>query len=244
MGEPMNSDTNRLVESCCRTYAERTPSGSGIRVIGTAPHITASLSRRGTTQGGLALEIYKSASRYLTVTGWRYREHPDALADIGDEVLELLPVLGAGLPMEAGADARDDAELVRRIVSGQGFHSELCALSARYLARGISVAATSETIRGLMLAHSESARDERWADRIRSIPGLVRSAAEKFADETAPHRRTLARLAIRLFREKQSFAAVRTAVVAEAETFGIAATNAERIVLWAVARRIGPNDQA
>jgi hypothetical protein len=140
-GEPMNGDTNRLVESCRRTYAERTPSGSGIRIIGKAPHITATLSRRGTTHGGLVLEIYKAASRYLTVTGWRCREHPDALADVGDEALQLLPMLSAGIPMEAGVDTRDDAELVRRIVSGQGFHAELSpVVSQRRQPRRRSVA--------------------------------------------------------------------------------------------------------
>jgi hypothetical protein len=88
-----------------------------------------------------------------------------------------------------------------------------------------------------MLAHPESARDEGWGDRILSIPGLVRSATEKFADEVAPYRRSLARLAIRLLREQESSAAVRAAVLAEAETYGIAVIDAERIVAWAVARR-------
>jgi hypothetical protein len=236
--EPTNDDTNRLVESCRRTYAERTPSGSGIRIIGTAPHITAILSRRGTTRGGLALEIYKGSARYLTVTGRRYREHPDVLADIGDEVLELLPLLGAAIPTEAGADARDDAALVRAIVTGEGFHNELCTLAARYVARGMSPTATTATICGMMLAHDEATRDARWRDRFASIGELIAGAVRKFADETAPDRRALAKLALRLFREGRSLASVRATVLAEAECRAIAGVRAEQIVAWAAERSI------
>ena len=79
-GEPINGDALQLLEACQHTYAEITPSGAGVRIIGIAPGIVATVSRKGTTPGGLALEIYHAASRYLTVTGRRYGPHPDALA--------------------------------------------------------------------------------------------------------------------------------------------------------------------
>ena len=236
-GEPTNDDAARLLDACANSYAERTPSGAGVRVIGMAEAITATVSRKGTTPGGLALEIYKAAPRYLTVTGRRYGAHPDALADIGDAVLDLLPLLGKAAATEAGGDGREDAELVRAIATGEGFHAELCALAARYLGRGIPAAATVETLRGLMLAHSESARDDRWRDRFGSIPELVGSAAEKYA-EAAEHRRALARLAGRMIRQRCPSAEMRAAVLAEAETRGIEPERAERILEWAVRREL------
>ena len=106
-GDPTNDDAMRLLDACADTYAERAPSGAGVRIIGTAAAIEANISRKGATQGGLALEVYKAAPRYLTVTGRRYGEHPDALADIGDVVLDLLPLLGKATPTEGGGDGRD-----------------------------------------------------------------------------------------------------------------------------------------
>lgn len=168
-GDPTNDDATRLLDASADTYAERTPSGLGVRIIGTAAAIEATVSRKGTTHGGLALEIYKSAPRYLTVTGHRYGEHPDELADIGDVVLDLLPLLSKATPTEGSGDGRADAELVRAIATSEGFHAELCALAARYIGRGISATATVETLRGLMLAHPEAARNDRW--RVHSRAG-------------------------------------------------------------------------
>jgi hypothetical protein len=242
-GEPTNNDAARLLDACADSYAERTPSGAGVRIVGTAEAITATVSRKGTTPGGLALEIYKAAPRYLTVTGLRYGTHPDALADIGDAVLDLLPLLGKAAATEGGEDGRGDAALVRAIATGEGFHGELCALAARYLGRGISAAATVETLRGLMLAHPKAAQNDRWRDRFDSIPELVASAAAKFA-ETAEHRRALARLAGRMIRNRRPSAEMRAAMLAEAETRGIAAERAESILEWAVKRELARREAA
>lgn len=236
-GEPTNDDAARLLDACADTYAERTPSGAGVRIIGIADAITATVSRKGTTPGGLALEIYKAAPRYLTVTGRRYRAHPDALSDIGDAVLDLLPLLGKATATEAGGDGREDAALVRAIATGEGFHAELCALAARYLGRGIPAAATIETLRGLMLAHAEAARDDRWRDRFGSIPELVASAAGKYA-EAAAHRRALAKLAGRMIRDRRPSAEMRAALRAEAITRGVDPAQADSILEWAVQREL------
>ena len=122
-----------------------------------------------------------------------------------------------------GADGRDDAELVHRIVTGDGYHPELTALAARYIGRGMDPRAAAQTLRGLMLSHLPEARDDRWRDRIRSIPAIVSSAAEKFAP-AAERRRTLARFTHRLVRQRTTTGAqIRSAILAEAERLGIAA---------------------
>jgi hypothetical protein len=125
---------------------------------------------------------------------------------------------GAGT--DIGAEARDDAELVRRIVTGEGFHVELTSLVARYIGRGIAPRDVAETVRGLMLAHPVEMRDVRWQDRIGSIGAIVRSAARKFAPE-AQHRRAIARLTHRMIRRQRSGGEIKSAVLAEAERLGI-----------------------
>jgi hypothetical protein len=239
-GEPTNADAARLLEECSTTYAERTPSGAGVRIIGTAESIGATLSRNGTTPGGLALEIYKGADRYLTVTGARCPDHPDALTDIADEVLHLLAGLrggGGAAPAEAGKDARDDAELVRRIATGEGFHHELLALAARYIGRGVSAYATADMLRGLMLAQPEAARDARWHDRFASIAELVRTAAGKYA-AGAEHRRQLHRLAARLFFDGLDPDEVATEVLTEAAARGVPEHHANTILHTCAEREV------
>ena len=240
-GEPTNDDAARLLEACGATYAERTPSGAGVRIVGTAEGIGATISRKGSTPGGLALEIYKGADRYLTVTGARCAEHPDRLADISAEVLDLLGTMrggaGAGAAGEAGGDPREDAELVRRIATGEGYHAELVALAARYIGRGIPAATTADCLKGLMLACPEPARDARWSNRFASVDGLVRSAMAKYA-ASAERRRELARIAGRRLRDGVDPGDVLAEAVAEAEARGIAAETARGIVRWCAEREV------
>jgi len=245
-GEPVNDDAARLLDSCADSYAERTPSGAGVRIIGTAEGIAATISRKGSTPGGLALEIYKGADRYLTVTGARCTEHPDRLADISAEVLDLLGGLRGGAAAtagEAGSDPRDDSELVRRIATGEGYHAELVALAARYVGRGVPAATTADCLKGLMLACPEAGRDARWSDRFASIDHVVRSAVTKYA-ASAEHRRELARLAGRRLREGVDPDHVMAEAVAEAEARGLAVEIARRIVRWCAEREIARREAA
>jgi hypothetical protein len=117
-----------------------------------------------------------------------------------------------------------DAELVRRIVTGEGYHPEMTALAARHLGRGMRPDAVTEALRGLMLAHPPEARDGRWHDRFASIDAIVGSAAKKFAPE-AERRRAIARLAHRLVRHRPELdgAEIRHAILAEAERLGVSA---------------------
>ena len=102
-----------------------------------------------------------------------------------------------------GQEAREDAELIRCVVTGEHLHVELVALAARYTGRGIPAETTAELLRGLMLSHPESARDERWLDRYNDIDRTVDSAVKKFRGDAGnfdPRRTETARLAFRLMR--------------------------------------------
>jgi hypothetical protein len=136
------------------------------------------------------------------------------------------------------SDTREDCELVKRVVTGEGFHVEIAALSARYIGRGIPSGTVEELVRGLMLSHPEGARDERWLDRYYSIDGLVASAVVKYARKVEEGQRALARLAGQLIRERQPSEQVRSAVQAEAARLGIDREKAERIITWAAQREI------
>jgi len=137
----------------------------------------------------------------------------------------------AGAASDAGPDAREDAELIRRIVTGEGLHVEMCALAARYIGRGMSTRGAAEVLRGLMLSFPDPARDERWRDRFASIDAIVASATQKYATP-ADHRREIARLAGRLIHGRRPAEEVRAAIRADAATRGIDPMRAESIAAW------------
>jgi len=144
----------------------------------------------------------------------------------------------AEIDQHVRSDTREDCELIKRVVTGEGFHVELAALSARYVGRSIPRETVEELLRGIMLSHPDGARDERWLDRYYSIDGLVASAVEKYARKVEEGQRALARLAGRLIHERQSSEQVRSAVQAEATQLGIDREKAERIITWAAQREI------
>jgi len=111
----------------------------------------------------------------------------------------------AAAGQHVNAETREDAELIRCIVTGEHLHVELCALAARYVGRGVPAETVEGLLRGIMLSYPESARDERWSDRHHSIPDLVASAVRKYRDEAQPRkpdqrRSEIAREAFRLLR--------------------------------------------
>jgi putative DNA primase/helicase len=79
----------QLIARCGETYVEITPSGTGLRVIGTGDG--PSLDKKYAIGDGASCEIYrKPTGRFITVTGRRYNDAPDVLADLNtlaDEVL-------------------------------------------------------------------------------------------------------------------------------------------------------------
>jgi hypothetical protein len=108
----------------------------------------------------------------------------------------------------AGREAREDAELVRCVVTGEHLHVELCALAARYIGRNIPPDTVGELLRGMMLSHPVGARDTRWQDRYSSIPSLVASAWRKYREEGEvppdPRRRDIACAAFAMLRHRKA----------------------------------------
>ena len=133
----------------------------------------------------------------------------------------------------AGQDARDDAELVRRIVTGEGLHVELCALSARYAARGIPGKTISGLLQGVMLSIPEAARDARWRDRYDDIGRTVWSGRSKFKNRAEPGRKSVARLALSLVRQQRPENEVRWHVAQAAEEIGLTVEDADAVIEWA-----------
>ena len=143
------------------------------------------------------------------------------------------PKAAATNDQHINADTREDAELIRCVVTGEHLHVELCALAARYIGRCIPGPTVEEMLRGMMLSHPEGARDERWYDRYELIPELVRSARRKYRDDDAARQRPLYRLARQLVREDRPPDKVRARVAAEAEALGFDADAAARSIAWA-----------
>jgi hypothetical protein len=137
-----------------------------------------------------------------------------------DEIALGPPGVASGEIGEAGSDGRVDAELIRRIVTGDGYHPEMCALAARYVGRGLRAAPVADILRGIMLAWPEADRDARWHERFKSINSIVNSAAAKFA-KRAEGRRSIARITHRLAHLARPAEEIKTAVLVEAARFDI-----------------------
>ena len=144
----------------------------------------------------------------------------------------------------ASGDAREDAELIRRIVTGEGLHPELCAMAARLFGRGLRPDCVVEHLRAFMLAMPEAGRDERWHHRYGQIPGLVDTAVAKKFNES-PSRdawKAVARVTHRAARLGTP-ASIRAAVTAEAERVGVPSDTAlllaKKILVEKAQRHVG-----
>jgi hypothetical protein len=98
----------------CDTYTEITPSGRGLRIIGThGGALKAPIHAAYTLPGGGSGEVFFRAVRYITVTGNRLPGTPDRLADISGPVLDLLARAGkahaARQPEFIGTKSREEA---------------------------------------------------------------------------------------------------------------------------------------
>ena len=71
----------------------------------------------------------------------------------------------------------ENAELIRRILSGESYHDPLMKLSAKLVASGAGGGAVVNHLRGLM--ESAEDRSERWQSRYNEIPRMV-AGAEQF----------------------------------------------------------------
>ena len=113
-------------------------------------------------------------------------------------------------------ELREDAELIRCAVTGDGYHVEMCSLAARYVGRGVPSATVDGILRGLMLARPERVRDERWHSRYEDIPTLVSSAVAKYAGKELERRRAIARIVHRMADDERAPDDILSAIRAEA----------------------------
>jgi len=165
------------------------------------------------------------------IEGQTIDEHDDL-----DVVAIGKPASAAGADTSAGKvgqDGRDDAELIRGIVSGEHLHVELVALAARYVARGIPGRTICGLLQGLMLSHPPASRDARWQDRFDDIGRTVASARSKFKGNAEAHRKAVARLALSLVRRRQPDNEIRWHVFRAAEAIGLTIEDADAIITWA-----------
>jgi len=89
----------------------------------------------------------------------------------------------ADRPGDAGVDAEGRelalAAMARDILTGNSLHDPTMRLAASLVASGMAGGAAVNLIRGLMDA-SMAPRDDRWTERWKDVPRLVRQAQEKF----------------------------------------------------------------
>jgi hypothetical protein len=124
-------------------------------------------------------------------------ELTDAL-ELLEEAAGVLPAnentaSSAPAAQEEGGEARETAALVHQIASGAEYHRPLVALAMRYLKGGMAPPQVVLTLRGLLLAVPEPARDRkdgtvlpgRWQARYDDVPRAVSTAAAKLPPTAA-----------------------------------------------------------
>jgi hypothetical protein len=173
-----------LLESLGAGYVEVSPSGTGLRAFGYAPPLETGAAG---TLDGLKVEVY-SKGRYLTLTGQTIKAGPIAplqgFGGLAERIRASRKVNPETGEIERSAPGEHHAELVRRIMSGDVFHDSLRDLAASLVATGMQPGAVVNHLRGLMDACA-APRDDRWQSRRAQIPGLVSSAAVKYAPAVA-----------------------------------------------------------
>jgi hypothetical protein len=141
----------------------------------------------------------------------------------------------AGNPADVTGDERETAELIRRIVTGEEYHTALTPLAARLIGRNAPRDITREILRGAMLAIPEDRHDGRWKARFDEIERLIDGAVTKYADPAEKRRnnnRTIARLASNMIRNRRHPDDIRAAVSAEADKIGMPRVEAIRVMDW------------
>jgi hypothetical protein len=99
----------------CKSYAEITPSGTGIRIIGTASGPKPPRQKMAVTDG-VSVELYRRQNRYITISGDAIGGY-DTLADIDAAIDEVCTQYGKAGD-DDGAPEEDDDKLERTIKDG------------------------------------------------------------------------------------------------------------------------------
>jgi hypothetical protein len=141
-----------------------------------------------------------------------------------------------GNPEDVTGDERETAELIRRILTGEEYHTALTPLAARLISRNAPRGITREILRGAMLAIPKDRHDGRWKARYDEIERLIDSAVTKYradAATRAQNNRKLCALAMSLCRQRLLSTEVRAGVLKKADELGISADRAYSAVEWA-----------
>jgi primase-polymerase (primpol)-like protein len=114
----LHEKAQQLIARCGETYVEITPNGTGLRVIGRGGG--SQIHRKFPVADGVSVEIYRGgAKRLITLTGKRYNDAPDALADLNTLADEVLAEL------EAAKQQAKQAKRAKQKSDGGGKKKEL-----------------------------------------------------------------------------------------------------------------------
>lgn len=113
------------IVAAAASYCEVTPSGTGVRVLGTVTGIP-TLHRQGKHAGGGAFELYVCCERYITVSG-QVRGLADAWSDITAAVNTLFALLDCGKDKTRSQSAAGTAAAAQ-VRAGAGVAIELDTL--------------------------------------------------------------------------------------------------------------------
>jgi hypothetical protein len=141
-----------LLDKLGAAYVEISPSGTGLRAFGYAEQLDSGCKGK---HDGLDVELY-STGRYLTMTGHAIKSGPigqlQGFQALADRIRSDKKVNATtGEIVETAPDERQ-AELVRRILSGDVYHDSLRDLAASLVATGMKPGAVVNHLRGLMEA--------------------------------------------------------------------------------------------
>lgn len=169
----------QLLDHLGTSYVSISPSGTGLRAFGYATPLLQGV--KGTYEG-LAIELY-SSQRYLTITDNVIRIAPLSQLQHFDSLAHYIRSsshvdMSTGEIIERQPSERH-AELIRRILQGDVFHDSLRDLAASFCASGMHTGAVVNHLKALMQA-SNAPHDQRWNERYKQIPQLVRTAQSKF----------------------------------------------------------------
>jgi AAA domain len=168
-----------LLDQLGAAYISLSPSGHGLRAFGYATPLLQGCKGH---YEGIAVELY-SSQRYLTITDQVLKLEPlgelKHFSDLAHYIRSSSHVnTVTGEVIERKPNERH-SELVRRILTGTAYHDSLRDLAASLAASGMHQGALVNHLRGLMDA-SPAPRDQRYNDRYRQIPELVRTASNKY----------------------------------------------------------------
>jgi hypothetical protein len=176
-----------LLDHLGASYVSISPSGKGLRAFGYATPLLQGVKG---SYDGLSIELY-SSQRYLTITDNIVRtapvcplQHFESLAHYIRSSSHVDTATGEIVDRQPH---ERHAELVKRILKGDTYHDSLRDLAASLCASGAHNGAVVNHLKALMQA-SDAEHDQRWKDRYKQIPALVRSAAQKYVtfDPFAP----------------------------------------------------------